>query len=156
MAKDLTLAWRRRLGLSNKNRHKIHPFNRALQTLMDRSPAYSGRTGLMMRDLYELFRDGVIEDALAKRNLQGGSTTVSPWQYVTKDNKRNVGRLQTLALVRRFMAQCADEYPGGISIKGTSFIIEDGFLSFVETHREMKSTNADMVKAWAAMQDILS
>jgi hypothetical protein len=113
--------------------------------------------GRTLRNLYELFRDGVIEDAMV--NPHGGRT--SPWKFLPSSKSgsgptghTDVGRVQTMALIRRFMQRAAKEFPGGIVFDTLGLHIEESFVEFVKTHRAMGSSHADMVKAWAAIQSI--
>lgn len=112
--------------------------------------------GRTLRNLYELFRDGVIEDAMV--NTHGRRTVVSPWRFLPKDAGSppvmQVGRIQTMALIRRFMQRAAKEFPGGIVLNDSGFSVEESFVEFVKTHRAMGSSHDDMVKAWAAIQSI--
>jgi hypothetical protein len=119
--------------------------------------------GVSMRDLYQLFRDGVIDDAISGGAFisHGGRTFVSPWRFLPKDGGRagdrsatHVGRVQTMALIRRFMQRAAKEFPGGVVLNDSGFCVEEPFVEFVKTHRAMGSSHDDMVKAWAAMQSI--
>lgn len=116
--------------------------------------------GPQLRNLYELFRDGVIDDAIL--SPQGGR--VSPWKFLPEEPARSgeaarkphahIGRVATMALIRRFMQRAATEFPGGIMLNSTGFSVEESFVEFVKTHKAMGSTHDDMVKAWEAMQAI--
>lgn len=99
-----------------------------------------------------MFRDGVIEDAL---NLQGKKDKVSVWAYLPNENGQNMARLQTLALIRRFMSSCAKEFPGGLVLKADGFRVTPTFIAFIRTHREMGTPHAEVVMAWKTMQEIL-
>lgn len=106
-----------------------------------------------MRDLYMMFRDGIVEDAML--NLHGGRNgeSKSAWHYIPKQ-AHHVGRNQTMALIRRFMKQCCADFPGGFVLNGNSITVEPVFLEFVKTHKEMGTPPDELIKAWSTMHAI--
>ena len=107
-----------------------------------------------MRNLYELFRDGVIDDAIkgnGKTKVDG--THISPWNYLPEKTE-HVGRVQTIALIRRFMQKASKEFPQGIVLNKSGFKVSDDFVVFTKTHKEMGTSHEDMVKSWEAMSSM--
>lgn len=102
-----------------------------------------------MRNLYEQFRDGVIEDVIAGLIPQGGS--MSPYDFLSKDGAKHIGRLQTIALIRRFMHRIAIDLPGAFYLKERALHVEPTFPEFAKTHKEMGSNSEEMRAAWVAM-----
>lgn len=109
------------------------------------------------RNLYEMFRDSVIADAIERTGAtfiaQGGRTAISPWQYIPEDGD-HIGRNQMMALLRRFMRKAGEEFPEGIVRDRSGFWMDDAFIEFAKTHRELGTDIVTMRKAWKAMRSI--
>lgn len=99
-----------------------------------------------VRDLYQLFRDGILEDA-ARFSI----TSIEVWKMVPK---QNIGRLQTVAGIRKMVARMQAEFPKGIVWKSGRMVVSDELMQFAKTHRELGSTEQEAIEAWRAMQDL--
>lgn len=98
------------------------------------------------RDLYQVFRDGILEDC-----IRFGMTEVELWKMVPKEN---IGRLQTMASLRKMANRMHKEFPGAITWKAGKMTITQELIEFSKTHREMGSTEQEAIAAWRAMQSI--
>ena len=140
-------------------RDLIPVYRKALQRMMDETPSrlahlgHKTRRHVLVRNLYEMFRDGVLDDAIAQHDSGEDCPKVTPWQYLPP--KTPAGRLQTMAMIRRFMDQASKEFPGGLVLNAKGFKVEKSFVEFIKTHREMGSSHNDMVKAWSALRNML-
>lgn len=98
------------------------------------------------RDLYQTFRDGILEDC-ARFNL----TEVELWKMVPKEN---IGRLQTMAGLRKLANRFQKEFPGAITWRAGRLGISIELIEFAKTHRELGSTEQEAIEAWRAMQTL--
>lgn len=118
----------------------------------------------MTRDLYQMFRDCVLDDAInhgvATFISQGGRRFLSPLKYLPNDssgrksNRLHVGRVQTMGLIRKFMERAAAEFPDGFICNRSGLSVDEAFIEFIKTHRAMGSDHDAMVKAWRAMRSM--
>jgi hypothetical protein len=99
------------------------------------------------RNLYQSFRDGLLADAIDK-----GLREIDPWHMMPPVH---IGRQQTVTLIRKMADRLGRDFPKGFSYKKHKIRISDELAVFVETHREMGSTEEEARAAWAAMQSIL-
>lgn len=113
-----------------------------------------------VRNLYELFRDGLLDDAVSEQAIDasipyGGRVTVSMWALIPVTGE-SMGRMQTAALVRRFLTHMQRDFAGGVVASAGGFCLEPHFVDFIRTHRKMGSTHKQMVMAWDAMSGVQS
>ena len=94
-------------------------------------------------DLYGMFHNEVLKLA-----------TVTPefdcdvWEFLPIVN---IGRMQTVALIRKFMKQMSDDYPTGVTRKNGRFQITPMMVEFHKTHEDMGSSYQERIGAWKAM-----
>lgn len=102
---------------------------------------------IRVRSLYQSFRDGLVEDCVRhnKPNIKLFGLIPSA----------NMGRLHTLAVMRKMASQMAREFPGGIVHNKGHVSFTPEFLLFAKTHIGMDHTAEDAAKAWQALKGIV-
>ena len=100
------------------------------------------------RDLYALFRDGVLQDFILH-----DKTVIDLFKFVP--NRHHLGRLEALTLMRKMASAMAREFPGGVKAHKQNLHITPDFLVFARTHFSMESTAEEAAKAWLAIKEIV-
>lgn len=103
---------------------------------------------MKIRSLDAAFRDALIDDCIA-----GNITTIDIWRLVPVVH---IGRLQMITLIRKFVLHMNRLYPGSMRSDANKLRIDPVFLSFMSTHRQIRSSEKDSRQAWAAIRSIES
>lgn len=103
-------------------------------------------TNIKPRDLYLMFHDGILEDSSKHRGFG-----YDVWAYLPAVN---IGRMQTIILIRKFLKKMIADYPGGISGKSGKFFISGDLSDFHKTHNEIGTDYDTRIRAWQAMVDL--
>lgn len=94
-------------------------------------------------DLYRMFHNEVL-----KLSSQTEGLDLDVWSLLPVVN---IGRKQTVALIRKFVKQMQDDYPSGVTTKNGRFQIARMLADFHKTHEEMGTPHEDRVEAWKGM-----
>lgn len=98
------------------------------------------------RNLYQMFRDSLLEDC-----IRSGIYEVELWRSVPKEN---IGRLQTVSLIRKMASRMSREFPGALTLSGGKLKISHELVDFSKTHRDLGSSEDEAIQAWQAMQSM--